>query len=272
MKSGGVAFSIRFVLVGVTLLFLTSPVSAATDAVRLGGNLDASSSTTAVVPGSFASLAATANFATQFDLLDSLRSTHTVFAYFFHTASNTWTALFFVDGADVGAVAGAPVQVLTTPLTFSSTGALVAPAREVTLGAFWSNGAAGQEIPVDFFEVTQLASTSALTTILGGRTCAALSHCFDESIQSATLACVAQASSCHVSPARYPLTAESVAQRALNLGKCPLTSGGSVAKCRRCYSRASARLARVGHDQTLFGGVLAEARQVIAAQSVEICK
>ncbi|MGY3039541.1 flagellar hook protein FlgE [Rhodanobacter sp. TND4EL1] len=99
------------------------------------------------------------NQSTPFTLYDSLGATHSGTVYYVKdAAANTWNANLYVDGASVGA----PQQ-----LTFSSSGALVAPANgklnfpAVTV----SPGSEPIQLTLDMGKATQFGNSYAVTAI-----------------------------------------------------------------------------------------------------------
>jgi len=143
----------------------------ATSMAKLVGNLDAQSSATAVSanPQSFNEIARLASYVTGFSVYDSLGQMHNVTLAFFKTGANAWTAQAYMDGADVGGMAGVPVQIGgNAALTFTSAGTIdpaSAAAAVITAAPNYSNGAAAGNFAINLASFTQYAAPSSLASV-----------------------------------------------------------------------------------------------------------
>ncbi|MCB0322186.1 MAG: flagellar hook-basal body complex protein [Bdellovibrionales bacterium] len=150
----------------------------ATTSVDISGNLDVRSAVVAAADlpvagtSTFAQYRSTAESSISFETTDSLGGTHSATAYFYHTA-NTPTQQFeyrvVVDGADVGATSGMPVEVAAGQLQFTPTGAraLPVPASDAVLSLPYANGSQARTVAVSFAGFTALATDSATSSIIG---------------------------------------------------------------------------------------------------------
>ena len=144
-----------------------------TSAIALTGNLSSNETITplpATAPESFDDLTQAANFTHVMDTVDSLGTTHTVYVAMFKTATNTWTAQAYMDGADLGGTAGQPVKIGTdATLSFSSAGAIDAANKGqavITASAVpYSNGAAAGNFTVDMGGFAQFATASIVNSV-----------------------------------------------------------------------------------------------------------
>lgn len=125
----------------------------ATDSLDFVANLDANETVPAVTPFDPAN-ANTFNSTYTTKVFDSLGKEHTLTQYFVMTGVNTWNAHYYADGAAVGG---------PQTLSFSSTGALVAPAGPVNVG-FTPPGAAAVNIAIDYSGSSQGGSDFLVTT------------------------------------------------------------------------------------------------------------
>jgi flagellar hook protein FlgE len=99
------------------------------------------------------------NQSTPFTVYDSLGATHNGTVYFVKdAAANTWGANLYIDGASVGAA---------QPLTFNSSGALVAPANGKLSfpGVVVSPGSNPMQLTLDLGKATQFGNTYGVTAI-----------------------------------------------------------------------------------------------------------
>ena len=99
------------------------------------------------------------NQATPFTTYDSLGATHSGIVYFVKdAAANAWNANLYVDGVSTGA---------SQPITFNSSGALVAPANgKLAFGAISvSPGADPMQLTLDLGKATQFGNTYAASAI-----------------------------------------------------------------------------------------------------------
>lgn len=158
------------VLISALTLFPRSAFADPTDRVTLAGNLDSRTPATNNVPinpVSFGALNAAADFSSLVQVSDPANATHSLTLYFFHTAVDTWQVQGYVDGADVGGLAGVPSYIFAAPLTlvFTNTGiGPISPASETTASVAWS-GAGATAIYFNFNPFTQLAVASSISSI-----------------------------------------------------------------------------------------------------------
>lgn len=99
------------------------------------------------------------NQSTPFTAYDSLGATHSGTVYFVKDAvANVWNANLYIDGASTGA---------SQPLTFNSSGALVAPANGKLAfpAASVSPGADPMQLTLDMSKATQFGNTYAASAI-----------------------------------------------------------------------------------------------------------
>ncbi len=101
------------------------------------------------------------NHSSPFTVYDSLGAAHSATLYFSKTATpNEWTVHLYVDGVAVGG---------PQTLTYSNTGALVAPAGgQINFGTHTpGTGAADLDLTIDFGRTTQYGSQYAPASIVG---------------------------------------------------------------------------------------------------------
>ena len=163
--------------------------SVATTEVAISGNVDASASTIALgaipavtAPGvspesttTYADLNAVAEFSTVVDVFDSLGGAHTVTVFFFHTASNQYTARAYVNSDEVddptaGTDAGLPRQIGTINMTFDADGsrnnAPALGAADFSSVIPWNNGSDGTaSVDFAFTPFTQFAAASNILSV-----------------------------------------------------------------------------------------------------------
>ncbi|MFN8389240.1 MAG: flagellar hook-basal body complex protein [Bdellovibrionota bacterium] len=142
----------------------------ASTTATLGGNLNTGSATVTVPAATdFKTLSDSADFNTPITVIDSLGAPHDVTLYFFHTgtaAQRQYTVSAYVDGTDVGGVAGTPTPVGTTTVNFQADGTQAAGATtSLAIAAPWSNGANASAVAVDLSKMTGFASSSALSNV-----------------------------------------------------------------------------------------------------------
>jgi flagellar hook protein FlgE len=143
-----------------------------TTASTIYGNLNSGVETTTlpVAPQSFNEVAAVASFvASDINVYDSLGAQHALNIAFFKLGPNQWTARAYIDGADVGGVAGQPVQVgADATLAFSSSGSITeqsAAAAVITAQPAYSGGAAAGNFTIDLSSFSQYASSSLVNAV-----------------------------------------------------------------------------------------------------------
>lgn len=141
-----------------------------TTTAAISGNLNSTVpvGTAPANPASFTELAAASSFVTGLDVVDSLGANHAVTLSFTKTAANTFTVQAYIDGADVGGVAGTPTQLGTVDITFNATGTIdeaSKAAAQMVLTPAFAGGAAAGNITLGMGEFTQYASTSTLGAV-----------------------------------------------------------------------------------------------------------
>lgn len=260
------------ILLSLVLVSLARTATAAeTTSVTVQGNLDASSSVTAVPTGSptFEEFQTAATFETSIDVKDTLDATHSLSVYFFHTGVDTWTVKAVADGGELsGGAAGFAVEVGVSTLSFNAQGDRNSvPSTDFTVTSTWSNGSAAAEIAFLFSPVTQLASASSISSITGDTTagCAALQECIDDAIVLSRSSCRTSNPSCDRSALIYGVSAVELANRAITAERCTRNGSGSRARCLACYEKAKERLELPG-DRALFKGMLARTRGIITSK------
>lgn len=165
--------------------------STKTTTVTMAGNLNASTPTVNLAtalssPPTYSELKNAAAFSTAVSVYDSLGVEHNVTVWFFHTASNQWTAQAYGDSGDFinGGSAGSPVLLRngTQTLTFDSSGKKISPAATspdfsgvlppATLGtppaaSGWLSGA-DSTAAINFYlrPFTQQAKPSTITSLV----------------------------------------------------------------------------------------------------------
>ncbi|MDZ4786471.1 MAG: flagellar hook protein FlgE [bacterium] len=142
----------------------------ATSTMAIGGNVQSSEAiiTAPANPTSFTELNTLSSYLAGVETIDSLGGQHGISIAFSKTAANTWTAQAYVDGGEVGGVAGTPTLVGTTTLTFDETGKIPEAnkaAAQLVLTPAYSGGAAAGNIAVDLSNFTQFASVSTLKDV-----------------------------------------------------------------------------------------------------------
>lgn len=154
-------------LVPINVQDVTS-TAAPTTTTALTGNLDTRvpPGVAAANPQTFIELAETSDFNTAIRVIDSLGQAHDVALHFFHTANNTWDVQAYVDGAEVGGVAGTPSALGTATLTFDANGAQdAANPTLLNVTPAWGNGAAAGAIGIDLSGFTGFASSSSVNSV-----------------------------------------------------------------------------------------------------------
>lgn len=157
-------------LTSLNLLDVNVSGSATTEST-IAGNLESISeiATPPAAPTRFQDIAETANFTTGLTVYDSQGGEHNVTVGFYKTAANTWTALSYMDGGEVGGTAGVPVQVgQTATLNFSSSGVIEdanAAAASIAVTAPYSGGAAAGSFTIDLSGFTQYAALTGLSGV-----------------------------------------------------------------------------------------------------------
>lgn len=146
----------------------------------ISGNLDADAPIVpvpAAAPATFTALNAATSFSTPVRVIDSLGAEHDVSLNFFHTAAGAWTVQAYVDGADVGGVAGTPRQVGTGTIAFDQNGLqAVGTPNVLAITPAWGNGAAAGAVNLDISKFQGLATNSGVTAInMDGNRAGALS-------------------------------------------------------------------------------------------------
>jgi flagellar hook protein FlgE len=162
--------------------------SVATTTVSIAGNVNASSPVmTGPIPDTaanppvttYADLNNAAAYSTVVDIFDSLGQTHTVTFFFFHTASNEYTARAYVSNEEIDAnptVSGFPRLIdVTTPansqkvMTFRGDGQRTAPATpdtpDIQGSIAWNNGAIPTNLSISFSPFTQYSANSNILSI-----------------------------------------------------------------------------------------------------------
>lgn len=144
----------------------------ATSLATLFGNLDSTAPVTTVPtsPGTFNEINSAASFVVPaLQVNDSLGASHSVKLAFFKTATNTWSAHAYMDGAEVGNQAGVPVDVgSVTGITFQPTGTIATADKanaKLTVNAAYSGGAAAGQFNIDLSTFTQYAGASEMKSI-----------------------------------------------------------------------------------------------------------
>ncbi|MFM1848536.1 MAG: hypothetical protein RL417_2010 [Pseudomonadota bacterium] len=146
---------------------------APTTVAGLFGNLDSSAPIAAAVPANPATFAEVSRDATfvmpNLTVFDSLGAPHVVSVAFYKTGVNTFTAQAYMDGGEVGGVAGTPVKLGgDATLTFSPTGRIEdadKAAASIVAAPAYGNGAAGGNFTIDLSGFSQVATTSQLTSV-----------------------------------------------------------------------------------------------------------
>lgn len=147
-----------------------------TSGVSVGGNLDSSSALVGAgdlpVAGasSFADYQSNATLSSTVQVYDSLGAEHSVTTYFYHTANTPNPSYEFrsvIDGADVGGLAGSPVEVGSGTIEFDSSGQRSdpVPAVDATLALPYSNGANPGSVDLSFSSFTQFAGSSSIDSV-----------------------------------------------------------------------------------------------------------
>lgn len=140
----------------------------ATSSATLKGNLSSSSAITTVpaAPATFKELNAAASAIQNLEVYDSLGNRREVVLAFFKTASNTWTAQAYVDGAEVGGTAGTPTKIgEKAGIVFQGDGSLAEADKagaNLAASAAWADGANAGSFTIDFSGYTQTANPSEL--------------------------------------------------------------------------------------------------------------
>ncbi len=150
----------------------------ATTDISITGNLAASDplvDADALAAGfdNFNDLNANTQFRSSIQVVDSLGTQQDVSLHYFHTGPAnpgdplTWQVQAFVDGEQVGGVAGTPTAVGTpVTLTFDGTGALQNPdAAVLNITANWANGAAASNVNVALGNYTGFSGSSSISGI-----------------------------------------------------------------------------------------------------------
>ncbi len=146
----------------------------ATAAVTITGNLDSGSAAgataPAAAPATFELLSNSSQFSTSLRAIDSLGEAHDVVVHFFHTGAEsdlTWTAQAYTDAEETGGVAGTPVLLGETAITFTENG-IQAEGAETTLtaNATWGNGAAASTIAYDLSSFTGFSTPSSVNSVV----------------------------------------------------------------------------------------------------------
>ncbi|RME58679.1 MAG: flagellar hook protein FlgE, partial [Candidatus Dadabacteria bacterium] len=146
------------------------PSGSETSSVEIFGNLSSTEDTVDSVPNNpatFREIADAANFVSSFSVFDSLGEEHTITLAFFKTATNTWTAQAYINGADVGGTEDVPVQVGSNATLSFGTDGKIADADQaqaiITAQPNYSNGAAAGNFTIDLSSFTQFASGTAVS-------------------------------------------------------------------------------------------------------------
>jgi len=143
----------------------------ATTQVGMFGNLNSSSPIKNVpaAPTTFAELNDAASFSQEVQVVDSLGKEHSLRMYFFKTAGNTWTVSSYIDGEDVGGVAGSPVAAgAPATLNFGPDGKIAAAnteAAQMNLQLNYVGGADVGNVVVDLSSFSQFAAFNGLTAL-----------------------------------------------------------------------------------------------------------
>lgn len=153
-----------------TTLNLSNAVANAspTTTVTISGNLDARAQTIVppTNPATFRAIETDSSFSNAVRVIDSLGTAHDVSLFFFKTGTLAYTVQAFVDGGEVGGVAGTPVQVGTSQIAFQSTGQQAAGAASaLNLAINWGNGAAASAVAVDTSGITGFSSLSSFNSL-----------------------------------------------------------------------------------------------------------
>jgi flagellar hook protein FlgE len=166
--------------------------SVASTNVAISGNLDASAP---ILAGGAAGIPATsaaagvaaasgttytdlnnaAEFSTVVDVFDTLGAKHTVTYFFYHTNTNEYTAVGYINSEDVvttgTAVPGEPLNIGSVTMAFDANGLRTAvpapPASDIAASIPWNNGSTPPAAGLDFtFDpMTQFSSSSNILSI-----------------------------------------------------------------------------------------------------------
>lgn len=143
----------------------------ATKQMGMFGNLNSSSPIVPVpaAPTTFEELNDAASFSQEVQVVDSLGKEHSLRMYFSKTAGNTWNVSSYVDGEDVGGVAGSPVAAgAPATLTFGPDGKIAAAdsaAAQMNLQLNYTGGADVGNVVVDLSSFSQFAAFNGLTAL-----------------------------------------------------------------------------------------------------------
>lgn len=141
-----------------------------TSTAAIAGNLNSTSvvGTAPANPATFTELAAASSYVTGLDVVDSLGATHAITLSFTKTAPNTYTTQAYIDGADVGGVAGTPTLLGSVDIAFNATGTIDEAnkaAAQIVMTPAYAGGAAAGNITLNLGDFTQYAATSTLGTV-----------------------------------------------------------------------------------------------------------
>lgn len=135
----------------------------ATTEASLTGNLDVRDAPVPAPanPQTFAELEQASAFSTSLEVIDSLGASHDVLLHFFKDDQLNYTVNAYVDGEEVGGVAGVPQQVGTTTLGFQANGQQPeGVAVNMAIAAAWSNGAEPSAVGLDLSTFSGFANNS----------------------------------------------------------------------------------------------------------------
>lgn len=141
-----------------------------TTRATLSGNLNASEGIDPAIdaPLTFNQLNAAATSSAAFSVNDSLGAEHSIFLAFFKTDTNTWVARSYIDGGDVGGVAGQPVLLGESTLNYGSNGVIPdanAAAASMSVTPAYSNGSEPETFAIDLSQFTQYSTSSVLSGV-----------------------------------------------------------------------------------------------------------
>src|SRR4051794_3555392 len=134
-----------------------------TTLVQLKSNLRSDS---AVVAGgfdgtTFTSAFGSSNFTTSISIFDSLGAQHTLTLFFTKTADNAWTYNAGVDAGETGGTAGDLDVLGSGSITFNTDGSLASTAPDPATMSVTFNGAAAQDVVLNFGTPNPAADTGA---------------------------------------------------------------------------------------------------------------